>query len=83
MNKIVLKDVNDKHAIYFYYPEGRQSCGIIKVNVDGNVDDESECIVLYSDEDSKLGYYAYKAVYEICERLKKNDMSESFIQAWY
>ena len=59
MNKIKLINITVNFAIYFYYPDGGEYYGIIRINIDGNYNDENECILLLCIDDQNR-YYAQK-----------------------
>ena len=79
MNRLRLKEVTQKHVIYFYHPEGNGSYGEVCMNFS----DKRPFIISRSDEDTNTNWYAFMAMSAVEKCVKRQDFPLEFTQAWY
>ena len=77
MNKLELKEATKEYVVYFYRPEGRGTCGEIRMNIG----DDEAAIVSHSDADNS-GQYAFKAAIAVKECVNRRNLPMEFTQAW-
>ena len=77
MNKLELKEATQKYVIYLYRPEGKGTCGEIRMDIGDN-----EAIVVSRSNEDDAGRYAFKATRAVQECVKERNLPLEFIQAW-
>lgn len=77
MNKLFLKEFNEKRIVYLYQPEGRGSYGEIEYNFD----EKAAKITKRAEENS--AWHDNKAIFKVEECVDKKNLPMELTQAWY
>ena len=79
MNKLILKELTDDYVEYFYRPEDRGSCGVIRMNFG----DEDATIVSRPTDDNSSMWHAKHALSAVEKLVKERRFPPTDLQIWW
>ncbi|MCL2086221.1 MAG: hypothetical protein FWH05_01335 [Oscillospiraceae bacterium] len=81
MIKLKLKEATQTYVIYLYFPDGKDKCGEIRMNIG----DEEAIVLTRVDLGNEItsGRYAFSAAKAVKERVEKRNYPVEFTHAWY